>query len=71
MKMKIKPLKVGRSFEPCLIEFETPHNNEFYPSAVVHVDTFFEIGNNEVYNLLRSGKVVILEVNLSPVECEE
>lgn len=70
MKLRIRPLKVGESYEPCMIEIQNlGYSSEFYPSAIVHVDTFHEgrRDNNTVYSLLIKGVTVTIDVPLVPL----
>lgn len=66
MIMRITPMKVGNYIEPCMLSFQSESSTEFYPSSIVHVDTFWQGQNkkNEVYNLLREGQVVEIEFSL-------
>ena len=68
MLLRIKPMKVGKYIEPCLLEFKGEQkDSDFYPSAIVHVDTFWQgrDGGNEVYNALQKGEIVELEISLT------
>lgn len=69
MLLRIKPIMVGKYIDPCLLEFKSEQkDSDFYPSAIVHVDTFWQgrDGNNEVHNALLRGEVVDLEIVLKP-----
>lgn len=70
MLLRIKPMKVGKYIEPCMLEIKGDQkDSEFYPVAVVHVDNFWQgrEGGNQVYNLLQSEKVVEIEICLIPL----
>lgn len=66
MKLKITPEKIGSYYEPCRIDTLTEGQTNMYPLAFVHIDTFWQgsHGKNALYNLLNSGKTVILDVDL-------
>ena len=60
IKAHLVPLKVGNYYEQILISFETLQG-EIYPSALVHIDTFYKGHNspdNSIYYKLSRGDVV-------------
>lgn len=69
--LKIKPMKVGDYCEQCLVEIASlavGAKYSFYPSALVHIDAFWQgrNGDNTVYNMLNKGEQVLLKVDLLP-----
>ena len=74
MILRIRPMKIGEYFEPCLLEFQSESGGGgFYPSAIVHIDTFWQgqSGDNEVYNMLSEGTVVDVEIDLKLHQARE
>lgn len=66
IKVRITPLRIGNYFEPCMMEFSGSGDDKMYPTAIVHIDTFWEQGgSNELYSRLMKGEVV--EIILSMV----
>ena len=57
MLLRIKPMRVGKYIEPCMLEIKGEQkDSEFYHVAVLHVDNCWQgrEGGNQVYNLLQS-----------------
>jgi hypothetical protein len=69
LRAHLVPLRVGKYYEQILISFQT-QSGDLYPSALTHVDTFWEgrNGENILYKKLESGDVVDVIMRLTEVE---
>ena len=64
LRMKLKPIKVGKYWETVSIETKVLEDENWYPMTYVHIDTFYEKGGNDIYNSLNAGNTVCVDANL-------
>ena len=68
MKIKIQPIKTGKYNEQCLVYAKNDTaNSDFYPVALVHVDTFWNgsgADNDTHRRLFERGETVFLDLDI-------
>ena len=72
-KVELRPIKTGAStifpgkdyYEQiiCIVQG--------YPIAMVHADTFYTSGGNEIYDLLNVGQSVIVDITVTALQTNE
>ena len=68
LQMRLKPVKIGESYEPIEISFKHEDDQPFYPEGYAHIDAFWEGSgaDNELYELLREGNVAVIDLAKAP-----
>jgi hypothetical protein len=68
LRAHLIPLRVGKYYEQILISFQN-QSGDLYPSALTHVDTFWEgkNGENVLYKKLENGDVIDVIMKLAEV----
>ena len=72
LELKLTPQKVDKYWEPIMMSFRLSDDDTFYPSGIVHIDTFWDGGKNtEAYDLLNTGNEVVLNMSLKIISHEK
>lgn len=67
MQIKLVPLRVKMSYETIQVWTRVDATDWWYPTAIVHIDTFFSTKQKELYNHLISGEEVEMEVEMDGI----
>jgi hypothetical protein len=64
MQIKLIPLRVGMSYETIQVWTRVDATDWWYPTAIVHIDTFYSNKQKELYQHLVAGDEVEMEVTM-------
>ena len=64
MQIKLVPLRVKMSYETIQVWTRVDATDWWYPTAIVHIDTFFSNKQKDLYERLIAGEEVEMEVSM-------